>query len=68
MGGRVYLKGKPDWSAAGVRRGGEMRVPSRGRVRRCVGTEGGGGAVRVVWDGRSGGWDVETACSEKLGM
>ena len=73
MGGRVYLKGKPDRSAAGVRdgeagRGGGDACP----LRRCVGT----GKGVVVRDGRPhgsgwravGGRHVETACSGRLGM
>ena len=54
MGGRVYLKGKSDRSAAGVRDGGGGT--GRGR---CVSRAGGGGgeALGGDWRGRrSAGW------------
>ena len=57
MGGRVYSQGESGPEPAGGRgggaragRGGELRVPSRGGVRRCLGTGEGG----VVRDGRRG--------------
>ena len=79
FGGWMSLsQGEAGLDPAGVRGGGgELRVSSRGGVRGCMGT-GEGGVVRDghpaarFWAAgggrRAGRRDVETACSERLGI